>query len=65
MRPALRWTIVAVLTLAVVVLVACGESLLGAGSGAVVMILAFAAGFAWLWFVVAPWAAKGRAKRGR
>lgn len=64
MRPALRWTIVAALTLALVVLVACGQALLGEGSGAVVMVLTFAAGFAWLWFVVAPWAARGRAKRG-
>ncbi len=58
-----RKAIVGVLVVAFAVLVEFGGQILGSRAGVAIMVVAFAAGFAWLWLLVAPWALEGRSKR--
>jgi hypothetical protein len=55
-----RKTVVVTSVTAYAVLLVVGPHLLGAWTGAVVLVASYVVGFAWLVLVVAPWAARGR-----
>lgn len=60
-----RKIMVGILVVAFLVGAAFGHQLLGEAAGVVVMLIAFAAGFAWLVLLVAPWVVEGRTRPRR